>query len=270
MNLGIISDLHVDLNKQPQDLPVQEALLEVVKERELTHLIVAGDISNDSHLSLSVLHELRERSGIPVLFVPGNHDYWSKENGITDTWEIYKAYQSFPGCLSEQPYILNDEWVVIGNTGWYDYTLGEPTYGSADFEKMKFADRTWQDSIYVHWGRSNSDMHRYFYEAMERELAEHQGKQIILVTHMLGHPFFKVPMPHPRWEYFNAFLGSAEYADLYVKYNVHYAVMGHVHYRKKHVHQNTEMVCACLGYRQEWTQEVALDEIRSCLQVISL
>ncbi|WP_339225801.1 hypothetical protein NYE80_07790 [Paenibacillus sp. FSL H7-0357] len=43
------------------------------------------------NLSLDVLHVLRDNTGIPVLFVPGNHDYWSETNKITNTWEIYKA-----------------------------------------------------------------------------------------------------------------------------------------------------------------------------------
>lgn len=270
MNIGVISDLHVDLNEQQEDLSIEQALLQVVQERDLSQLIIAGDISNDLHLSLRVLEELREASGIPVLFVPGNHDYWSKENGMTDTWEIYRAYQMYSGCLSERSYSLNEQWAVIGNTGWYDYTMGEPKYGTADFEEMKLGERIWQDSIYVKWGRSNAEMHRYFYDTLEQKLIKQQGKQIILVTHMLGHPFFKVPMPHPRWEYFNAFLGSTEYTELYEKYNVRYAVMGHVHYRKRQVHRETEMICACLGYRREWRQAAAVEEIRSCLQIISV
>ncbi|MNT93847.1 hypothetical protein D3C72_2354170 [compost metagenome] len=85
---------------------------------------------------------------------------------------------------------------------------------------------------------------------------------------MLAHPFFKVPMPHPQWEYFNAFLGSAEYAGLYKKYGVSYGIMGHVHYRKRYAEAGTEMICACLGYRKEWKHATAAEEIRSCLQVI--
>ena len=270
MRIGVISDLHVDLNEQAGEPSVEQALLEVVDESRLDALIIAGDISNDVRLSLKVLNGLRDASGIPVLFVPGNHDYWSKENGITDTWEIYGQFRTYDGCLSESPRALNEDWVVIGNSGWYDYTLGEDKYGFGDFEKMRTPDRTWQDSLYVDWGRSNRDIHRYFYEGLERELSEHRGKQVIMVTHMLTHPYFKVPMPHPQWEYFNAFLGSAEYAALYEKYGVRYGIMGHVHYRKRHAERGTEMICACLGYRREWKEADARREIRNCMQIIAI
>ncbi|MFC4599841.1 metallophosphoesterase [Cohnella hongkongensis] len=270
MNIGVISDLHVDLNELEGDLPIEEALAEAVGERELDGLIVAGDISNEMNRSLAVLRWLKERCGIPVWFVPGNHDYWSKDNGIRDTWQIYRQYQAYEDCLSERPCELGNGWVVVGNSGWYDYTMGEPGHTFEDFEKMHAMDRTWQDSLYVNWGMSNRDIHRYFYSSLERELAAHEGKPIVMVTHMLGHPAFKVPMPHPLWSYFNAFLGSEEYAGLYRRYGVRYGIMGHVHYRKKHEYEGTELICACLGYRKEWRQTSAVQEIRDCLQTIAL
>jgi len=270
MKLGIISDLHVDLNEAHGEPLVEEALLELAVQEKLGALIIAGDISNDVHRSLQVLEMLQQEAGIPVLFVPGNHDYWSKDNGITDTWEIYRKFQSYTGCVSERPYILENGWVVVGNSGWYDYSMGEPGYSFEQFEQMHAMDRTWQDSIYVRWGMSNGDIHRYFYERLEKELAQYRDSQIIMVTHMLAHPYFKVPMPHPQWSYFNAFLGSEGYADLYRKYGVRYGIMGHVHYRKRHVEQGTEMICACLGYRKEWRNESVTAELRECLQMVQL
>ncbi|WP_028558724.1 metallophosphoesterase [Paenibacillus pinihumi] len=270
MNIGVISDLHVDLNEQPDEPSIEEALLQVVLERKLDTLIIAGDISNDAIRSIAVLKWLREHSGIPVLFIPGNHDYWSKDNGIKDTWEIYKQFQTYEGCLVERPYALDNGWIVIGNSGWYDYTMGEPGYSIEQFEQMHAMDRTWQDSLYVDWRMSNPNIHRYFYERLEKELEQHSGKPVIMVTHMLTHPFFKVPMPHPQWSYFNAFLGSTDYAELYQRYGVKYGIMGHVHYRKTHNFEGTELICACLGYRKEWRQESAVQEIRDCIQIITI
>lgn len=98
---------------------------------------------------------------------------------------------------------------------------------------MQAMDRMWHDGHWVNWGMSNRDVHQYFKERLENELEAYRGKPVIMVTHMLSHSHFKVPTPHPVWEYFNAFLGSTEYAELYRKYEVRYGIMGHVHYRKK-------------------------------------
>lgn len=270
MKMGVISDIHVDLNEREGELPVEEALIQVAEESGLDLLLIAGDISNDANRSLEVLYKLKEQCGIPVLFVPGNHDYWSKDNGIEDTWRLYRQFQSYDGCLCEKPYEWENGWVIMGNTGWYDYTMGESGYTLEEFERMHAMDRTWQDSLYVRWGMKNQEIHRYFLSCMERDLSVYPDRPVIMVTHMLAHPFFKVPMPHPMWSYFNAFLGSVEYAGLYRKYNVRYGIMGHVHYRKTTVDQGTEMICACLGYRKEWRQPSAVEEIRSTLQVITL
>jgi len=270
MKIGIISDLHVDSNELANEPFVEEVLLNKVQHLKLDLLIIAGDISNDVYRSLKVLHRLRDDAGIPVLFVPGNHDYWSKVNGITDTWEIYRKFQEFDGCLSERPYALGEDWVVIGNSGWYDYSFGDPHHSFVDYERMYFMDRTWQDSLYVQWDRGNQEMHRYFYETLERELELHKGKNIILVTHMLSNVNFTVPLPNPQWAYFNAFLGSREYTDLYRKYDVRYSIMGHVHYRKQFHDHETELICACLGNRQEWRTTDVRQEIDSTLRILEL
>lgn len=274
MKIGMISDLHVDVNAGSEERGIEELLLERAAGSGLEALIIAGDISNDVNLSLKVLRNLRSTLDIPVLFVPGNHDYWSKNNGVTDTWSIYEQYRTFEGCLSEKPYELNEEWTVVGSSGWYDYSMGEPKYTFEDYERMEAMGRTWQDSLYVQWGRGNREMHRYFYESLERDLEASRGKKIVMVTHMLSHPHFKVPLPNERWEYFNAFLGSLEYGELIRKYDVSHAVMGHVHYRKRLTvetdHGQAELICACLGNRPEWKLDSLEAEIDQALQIIEL
>ncbi|MFC0211960.1 metallophosphoesterase [Paenibacillus chartarius] len=270
MRIGVISDLHVDVNELKGEPPIEEALIEVTAETGLDILVIAGDISSDAGRSLAVLHKLRDRCGIPVLFVPGNHDYWSRGNDTEDTWRLYRQFQTFEGCLCEKPYELENGWVIVGSSGWYDYTMGEPDYTVEEFDRMQAMDRIWQDSLFVNWGMSNRDVHRYFHERIERDLTAYRGRPAIMVTHMLAHPYFKVPMPNPLWAYFNAFLGSVEYADLYRSFGVRYGVMGHVHYRKTYTDQGTEMICACLGYRKEWRQASVVKEIRSCLKLITL
>ncbi len=116
MNIGVISDLHVDINEAADGPSIEEALLEVSNENKLDALIIAGDISNDVNRSLAVLSSLKAQSGIPVLFVPGNHDYWSKVNGIKDTWQVYKQFQTYEGNLCERPFELDNGWVVIGSS----------------------------------------------------------------------------------------------------------------------------------------------------------
>ena len=62
MRIGVISDLHVDLNEASGQPLIEEVLLEVVAASELQHLIIAGDISNDVNRSMAVLRRLKAES----------------------------------------------------------------------------------------------------------------------------------------------------------------------------------------------------------------
>ncbi|MET3698780.1 putative phosphoesterase [Bacillus oleivorans] len=272
MKVGVISDLHIDRNAAllPENTSFAEILADLIKKLHIDILLIAGDISNDYRMSIDFLNELERLSHTKVLFVPGNHDYWSKENGVTNTWDIYHAFNQWNGCIMEQAFHLNDDWVVVGNSGWYDYSFGSEAFSEAEFNQGYYMERTWQDFNYVNWGRENKEMCQFFYRALEADLQKHKGKNIIMMTHMLTHPQFTVPMPNQLWEFFNAFLGSRQYSDLYNKYHVKYGIMGHVHYRKIESTDTTTMICACLGNHDEWKSENLVNELNEALVVFEV
>jgi predicted MPP superfamily phosphohydrolase len=107
-------------------------------------LVLAGDISNHFRTTLAALEYLRKESGLPCLFVPGNHDLWNEEpgpegasgdlagpggagrpsawSGAWSAWQSYEALKAFPENLSRGPLELPGGWLAIGDTGWYDYS----------------------------------------------------------------------------------------------------------------------------------------------------
>lgn len=272
MRIGSLSDLHVDANAYMlQDGESFVILIgEEVQRRQLDLLLIAGDLSNDFRVGLTFLEELRATVSCPVLFVPGNHDYWSKENGETDTWKIYEAFREAPHSLLEQPVLLNEEWAIVGNSGWYDYSFGDPSFQKEDFEKMTFHERTWQDKKYVHWGRSNEEMHTFFLEKLLKDLQQVGHRQVILMTHVVTHPHFIVPTPHELFSYFNAFLGSAAYQEIYQQYPIQISIMGHVHYRQELLANGVHYICSCLGNAKEWRTTDVRKEIADALFTFTL
>lgn len=232
-----------------------------VKQSEVELLLIAGDISNDYQRSLDFLHQLEQVSSCKVLFVPGNHDYWSKDNNVTDTYKIYEAFKADSTSILEKPYVINDEWAVVGNSGWYNHSFGSSQFSDEQFSEMTYKGRTWQDKIFVHWGASNQEMHQWFYNKIEKDVQAVSGRQIILMTHMVTHPHFIVPMPHELFSYFNAFIGSSEYKKMYETYNIKVSVMGHVHYRKQWIENDVKYICACLGNCNEWRTKDPVKEI---------
>jgi len=257
MKIGILSDIHVDLNG---GLTVVDALVDAMRRHAVEAMLIAGDVSSDYRLTLETLKRLQDRSAVPVLFVPGNHDIWNESHPDITAWQAYKALEHFPGNLTGGARTIAGDWTIIGDLGWYDYRFGGSGYSREDFDRMQFGERIWQDRIKAIWDRDTLTMHRTFHNKLDRQLAQTTAdrgpsssyRKIILVTHVLPRKEFTVQRPDPEWIYLNAFLGSPDYGELALRYGVRYSICGHVHYRKQVTVKNTRFICNCLGYADEW------------------
>ncbi|SFK52721.1 Calcineurin-like phosphoesterase superfamily domain-containing protein [Marinilactibacillus piezotolerans] len=84
MKIGMVSDLHIDINEKAlnEGETVDLLLAQFIEDKQIEILLIAGDISNNYIKSQQFIEKLKKRSGIRVYFVPGNHDYWSKEHNV--------------------------------------------------------------------------------------------------------------------------------------------------------------------------------------------
>jgi len=257
MKIGILSDIHVDLNGGQA---VINGLLTAMLRRDVEVMVIAGDVSSDYRVTLDSLEQLRERSGIRIVFVPGNHDIWNEAHPEITAWQAYRELERFPGNLTAGPQEIAGGWRIIGDLGWYDYSFGGVQYSREDFDRMQIGERIWQDRIKAIWDRHTLEMHRTFYEKLDDQLknaeaepaSDSSNRKILLVTHVLPRKEFTVQRPDPEWIYLNAFLGSPEYGELALAHRVRYSICGHVHYRKEVTVKGTRFICNCLGYADEW------------------
>ncbi|MFQ5486479.1 MAG: metallophosphoesterase, partial [Desulfobacterales bacterium] len=118
MKIGILSDIHIDLEHPEPDLVI-EGLVNVIEQRGIEIMIIAGDIANDYKRTLHTLHLIEELTETRCLFVPGNHDIWNEKHPDKTSWDIYDALKSFSGNLVNGPATLPNGWMVIGDLGWY-------------------------------------------------------------------------------------------------------------------------------------------------------
>ena len=270
MKIGILSDIHIDLEHSRPD-KVLEGIVAAIKKSDIGVMIIAGDVANDYELTLRALGDIEKASGVRCLFVPGNHDIWNENHPDKTAWDIYEALKTFGGNLANGPAELADGWVVIGDLGWYDYTFGSHQYSAEEFDRMKINDRLWQDKIKAVWGTSTLEMHRHFHDKLEKQLFACKGSNIILVTHVLPIMDFTVQPPDSMWQYLNAFLGSRQYGELALNYAVKYSVSGHVHYRKQKTYENTTFICNCLNYASQWIDNNdPIVEVARALKTIEL
>jgi putative phosphoesterase len=269
MRIGILSDIHVDIN-QEAGKPVMEGLKAAIKDKAIDKMIIAGDMANDYQLTLASLKELETDTGVECLFVPGNHDIWNEKHPDVTAWDAYEWLKAHKGNLVNGPRTLVGDWVAIGDLGWYDYSFGSPEFTLEAFDRMQIDDRLWQDKIKAIWGKSTREMHAYFYDKLQQQLRAYQGKKIILVIHVLPIQELTVQPPDRMWSYLNAFLGSTQYGELALEHAVPYVICGHVHYRMQKRINNTEFICNCLNYSDQWIEKDPSLEIADVLKVIEI
>lgn len=252
MKIGLLSDIHVDINFDGKDR-VTPAVCDTIRNNNIDLFITAGDISSDYKLTLETVDRIEKASGRDCLFISGNHDLWNEKHPETTAMDTYKSMSSHPHNLSSGPIKLKDGWSAAGDTCWYDYSFGSSSiFSFEDFERRSHNDRVWQDSIKALWGRTDREVHDWFLKRLESSIDRADG-EVIAVTHMLPIEEFTVPVPHETWDYFNAFLGSRGLGELLMsRDSVKYSVSGHVHYRKQVEKEGTTFICQCLGYNTEW------------------
>lgn len=266
MKMGVISDIHADINGA---YPLLEALRAKLEREGADCLVIAGDISNHYTSTLRFVEELAQRVGKSVYFVPGNHDLWDQAGECRDTRSIYERYSRHPGCLVDKTVDLGAGWILTGETGWYDYSLGDPRYCARDFEERQKGGRVWQDSLHVHWHAPDRDVHRAMLHRLRERLADRE-KKYIAVTHMIPNALFSVSSGTEDWDYFNAFLGSREYGKAFMRAGVRYALFGHVHYRKQLKEDGVHYICPCLNYHTQWKSDALAHEIDEALVCVDL
>lgn len=265
MKTGIISDIHLDINK---DYPVLDTIAEVLHEEECTGLILAGDVSSRAFITLDLLETIRKRIEMPLWFVPGNHDMWDDEKRFRDAWHIYDEYKNTEGCLCGKAVELDENRILTGSVGWYDYSFGDSGFTEEEFNSKKRNGRTWQDSIFAHWNMSDKEVTEYCLNEMKEAVKDCKEKEITAVTHMLAIPEFTVSKEKKDWDFFNAFLGSKLYGEFYEKEGIARSITGHVHHRMTLEKNGVINQCACLGYYNEWYTDDVRKEVRDAMQFI--
>lgn len=98
MKIGIISDIHLDVNK---NFPVLLTLVDLCNEKKIDRLVVAGDISSDYKDIFYLIDVFKRKTQTNVHFVPGNHDLYM--SGGKDSNTIYRELCRLNECLVAYP-----------------------------------------------------------------------------------------------------------------------------------------------------------------------
>ncbi len=262
MKIRVLSDLHLE-SDQPEIIPHADADL----------VLLAGDIHNHAE-GLRWAAETFD-GAVPVVYVPGNHEYYDGEFGALEA-AMHDAAASV-----DNVYFLNNatlvdplgQWRVLGTTLWTDFDL----YGNDEESRaasIAAAERVMLDYrglIQVTWTAGNDSsgqgalqdntprnltpadtiaLHRHARAWLEAELAKPFAGKTIVVTHHA---------PHRRSlaeRYADDVVSAGFVNDLpsLVRAPVTLWVHGHTHTAFDYVENGARVVCNPRGYLDRRTR----------------
>jgi 3',5'-cyclic AMP phosphodiesterase CpdA len=260
MKIRVLSDLHLECD-EPEVIPHAQADL----------IVLAGDIHN--HAAGPRWAAETFDGAVPVVYVPGNHEYYDGEFGALETAMLDAA------ASVDNVHVLNNaalvdpagEWRVLGTTLWTDFTL----YGADDealAASIAAAQRVMLDFrglIQLTWPHesaqqrphegaapSNTAAARDFTPAdslalhvqarawLERELAKPFAGKTIVVTHHAPHRLSLAT----RYADDRVSAGFVNHLPTLVRSPVALWIHGHTHTAFDYIVEGTRVVCNPRGY----------------------
>lgn len=205
VKVRVLSDLHLEGN-----------LPDVIPHAEADLVVLAGDIHNHAEglrWAAETFDPGVRPGGVPVIYVPGNHEYYDGEFGALEA-----AMRDAARALDNVHYLNNDTYVdpagrfrVLGTTLWTDFALfgaddasiahatGEASKVMLDFKGL--IQVTWPHDAAVHAGTAGPQhgaerdftpadslaLHRRSRAWLEAQLAAPFAGKTIVVTHHAPH-----------------------------------------------------------------------------------
>lgn len=240
MKIQIASDLHLEMRRRHE--PELHDFYPV-EDRDV--LVLAGDIGTHLNAWRFIERELRRS---PVIYVPGNHEYysWQTREHTDEAWRN-KARQN-PGLH----YLVADSVTIDGVRFW-----GAPWYsdldGNRDRWRLQFVEGAINDFSprFNNAGRWTIARHLDEHARQTRLLREQAGRVDVVVTHWP--PTRDALAPRFKGDGLNSYFVN-DRQELVEEIGARCWISGHVHDAYRAVTGNTQLVGNPTGYPGEAPQ----------------
>jgi Icc-related predicted phosphoesterase len=257
VRIHLVSDLHDDI-----DGNAIAALPEV--EADVT--VVAGDAMAPGHLAIRRVRELFPDRDRPLIYVPGNHDFYSfheKHRPELKTTIEAQRRDLMPRAAEEAGVLLGDDATFeIGGVIFICATLWSDMRCSPDYmqraDVMREAAKRMNDYKVIKTGEGRSKdrltpadtiaMHKESVAYIEARLEAHVGRDVVVVTH-------HAPSPRSLRRYVSGSFGDLDWcyaSDLEHLMTGDAApalwLHGHIHEKRDYVVGDTRVVANPRGY----------------------
>jgi Icc-related predicted phosphoesterase len=258
VNVLATADLHWNHSKS------RESAAAIIEEMNAQHdvdaLLIVGDVGVADGDSIEECLSRFTFTG-PKLFVPGNHELWTKRDGVDLLGNELPRRISAAGWhwLPGAPFV-RDGMAIVGALGWYDYLFAAPSleiplafyeakaspgaviYSGEPAELVGQARASssaaqelvarWNDGKFVRLDASDEEIVARECAAIERSLdAVAHARSVLVATHTV--PFADLLPPHHggQWDFARAYLGSPRLGETIGRFeNVSHVICGHSHF----------------------------------------
>lgn len=231
MRILVLSDLHIEFpGQQRPELPPEDTY---------DVIVAAGDIG----IGASGVHWLAETFTMPVLFVPGNHEYYGAAFGLRRR-EIIDACNQFENIVFLDGQAVTIDGVrFVGATLWTDFKL--ESYADLTLNRYECAIADFK------WGLTAEDqlaMYRHDTAFLDSAL-DGDNSRTVVVTHFVPSQL----CIDPKWfgsPYNPYFTNDLDWLMEKHKYPLH--IFGHTHDPHDVLHPSgTRLFCNPGGYPRE-------------------
>ena len=175
-----VSDVHLNFLHNKEDLR-NEFYLQL-KEAEGDNILITGDIA-ESHNVVLYVEEMQERTGKPVHFVLGNHDFYG--SSVLKVKRSVRHLNYLPKSMGTP---LSDDTILIGVDGW-----GDCRNGDYENSRLTMSDWLYIDDLRSEYGKGMAKLKTQLMKLadmdakkLERRVlkAVKSFKKIIIATHV--------------------------------------------------------------------------------------
>lgn len=242
MRIWPVSDLHVNHAPwSPSYVPNADVM------------VVAGDVSDNAGESLRQLYRFGRYIAAPIVFVPGNHDFFG---GSLDQFELGRERLAADGIHvlpSGQSVVLGGVRFV-GATLWTDFEVFETEFASQMWAARHMPEyrHVWKpDGSDTIWPRDTAEAHERHRAAIYAHLTrEHAAGPTVVVTH---HAPSRRSLDRPIDESAGAFASDLE-IDIRT-WQPELWIHGHIHEVKDYRIENTRVLANPRGYQGDYSSE---------------
>jgi len=225
MYIQILSDIHTEFGSNICDFLNDRVGL----------TIIAGDLGTSKNI-VDELIRIDDYINHPIIFVPGNHEYYHSQKSIVDN--ILDGIEFKNVIILNNNVVILDDIVFIGGTGWFESVTPFALSRMSDFDLIRDINengngRYWNKTCYNFF---NSSLKRY------------KGNKIICITHnipsySLVHKMYK----KPPYSGMNCCF-AMPWDNLIKKYSPDVWVYGHTHTSNNSTIYKTRVICNPYGY----------------------